>query len=205
MGALNGKDQADVLLARARAGDPAALGRLLELYRNYLRVLASAQLGADLRLRLDPSDLVQETFLEAYRDFRRFQGTSERELVAWLRQILVRNLADQAKHHRAKGRDPRREESLEAMLERSSIQVHQALARGISSPSVQAARREKAVVLADALARLSDDYREVIVLRNLQHLKFDEIAVRMGRSSSAVRTLWARALVKLRHVLGGPA
>src|ERR1041385_1347531 len=189
------------LLEKARAGQDGALGRLLELYRNYLRVLAGAQIGPGLRLRLEPSDLVQETFLEAYRDFAGFAGATERELMAWLRRILVRNLADQAKHQRAQGRDLAKQESLEVLLDRSSRQVHQALTAGITSPSAQAMHREKAAVLADALFRLPEDYREVILLRNIRHLKFDEVAMRLGRTPGAARTLWTRALERLRAVI----
>jgi DNA-directed RNA polymerase specialized sigma24 family protein len=82
------------LLKLARNGDQEALGRLLEDYRDYLRLLARSRVGRDLRVRLDPSDLVQETLLEAQRDFRQFLGASDAELGVWLRRILVRNLAD---------------------------------------------------------------------------------------------------------------
>ena len=181
-----------------------ALGRLLELYRNYLRLLARTQIDLALRVRLDPSDLVQETLLEAHRDFPQFAGTSEKEMVAWLRRILVRNLADQVKHHKAQARTWQRQESLEGLLDRSCLEVQDALAQGVSSPSAQASRREQAVLLADALARLPADYREVIVLRNLQGLKFEEIANRLGRSAGAVRMLWARSLEKLHRLLENP-
>src|SRR5213080_709075 len=70
----------DQLLPRARAGDVPAMGRLLELYRNYLKLLARLQIDRRLQGKADPSDLVQETFLEAYRDFAQFRGTTEREL-----------------------------------------------------------------------------------------------------------------------------
>ncbi len=202
MKSLAPKDEfPEALLRRARSGDQAALGQLLELYRNYLRLQARALIGSALRRRLDPSDVVQETFLEAARDFGNFAGGTEGELVAWLRQMLVRNLADQARRHQAQRRDVRRVESLEAMLERSSQQVQDALATGLSSPSAQARRREQAVVLADALATLPPDYREVIVLRHLERLKFDEIAARMGRSPGAARMLWTRALERLQRTL----
>src|SRR5579884_2231459 len=112
---LRSDDDPESLLVRARSGDQAALGRLLDLYRNYLRLQARTLIGSALRVRLDPSDLVQETFLEAHRDFGQFAGTTEAELVAWLRQVLVRNLADQAKRHQSQRRDLGREESLEAM------------------------------------------------------------------------------------------
>jgi RNA polymerase sigma-70 factor, ECF subfamily len=193
----NNDDSPERLLGQARVGCTDALGRLLELYRNYLRLLARTQIDLTLRVRLDASDLVQETLLEAFRDFQQFAGSTEKELVAWLRRILVRNLADQVKHHKAQARNWGRQESLEALLDRSSSAAEQALSRGISTPSAQAARREQAVLLADALARLPPDYREVIVLRNLEHLKFEEIAARLGRSAGAVRMLWSRALEKL--------
>jgi RNA polymerase sigma-70 factor (ECF subfamily) len=192
----------EVLLARARAGDADTLGRLLELYRNYLRLLASTQMGPALRARLEPSDLVQEALLEAHRDFTAFAGGSERELLVWLRRILVRNLLDAAKHHQAQTRDYHRQESLEALMEQSSNALGLTLAAQGPSPSSQVARREQAVILADALERLPPDYREVIVLRNLQHLPFEEVAERMGRKSGAVRMLWARALEKLSQEMG---
>jgi RNA polymerase sigma-70 factor (ECF subfamily) len=200
MDSTNGDRNPAAMLARARRGQAEALGDLLALYRNYLRLLAQAQVGS-LELAVDPSDVVQEALMEAHRDFRDFVGTTEAELVVWLRRILVRNLADQAKYHRAHRRDCRRRRSLEAMLERSSTAVHRALQAGISTPSAHAARREQAVLLADALARLPDDYRAVIVMRHIDRLPFEHVAMRMGRTSGAVRKLWARALAKLRSVL----
>ena len=189
------------LLGSARAGDNAALGRLLELYRNYLRVVARALIGHALRVRLDASDLVQEAFLKAHHEFGQFLGGTEPELVAWLRQILVRTLANQARHHRRQGRNYQRDEPLEVLLERSSMGVQHALAAPLSSPSAIASRREQAVLLADALEKLPSDYREVFLMRNLEHIPFDGIAVRMGRSSGAVRMLWTRTIKKLSQLL----
>src|SRR5262249_22556816 len=156
-----------------------------------------------LRAKLDPSDVVQETFLEAHADFSRFLGQGEPALVAWLRSILVHRLADMARHHQAQGRDLRREESLEVVLERSSLDVQRSLAEWSHSPSALAIRREQAVLLAEALQRLPEDHREVFVLRNLEHVPIEEIATRMGRSANAVRKLWSRALLALRHELEG--
>ncbi len=200
----NGAETPRELIGRARRGDRQALGRLFERYRNYLRLLAAAQAGAGLKLAIEPSDLVQEAFLEAFRDFPDFAGRSEEELMAWLRKILVRNLVDQVRRQEAQARDWRRKESLEEILERSSATVHEALAAGISSPSVHAMKKERAALLADALAGLPADYREVLTLRNLLRLKFEEVAERMGRSPGAVRILWTRALDKLREVLEEP-
>ena len=135
--------------------------------------------------------------------FSSFAGTTEPELLAWLRRILVRNLADQVKRNKAQVRNWQRQESLEEMLDRSCLAVQAALAKGISSPSAQASRREESLRLADALATLAPDYRDVIVMRHLQNLKFEEIAVRLGRSAGATRMLWTRALEKLHGEMKG--
>ena len=193
------------LIAQARGGDPAALGALLELYRNYLRLVARSLIGAALRVKLEPSDLVQETFLKAHQEFGGFRGQGEHELVAWLRRILARTLADQVKHHRRKGRDHQRQESLDLLLERSDAAIQQALASHAGSPSERATRREQAVLLADAVNQLPPDYREVFILRTLEHIPFEEIAAKMGRSVGAVRMLWTRALERLNRMLENEA
>lgn len=188
-----------VLLSRARGGDQEALGLLLEEYREYLRILARRRVGRDLQVRLDASDLVQEALLEAHRDFRQFLGQTEAELTVWLRQILVRNLADQLRHHQSQKRNFQREQPLAVLVE----QAHQSLAAPISSPSAQASRREHAVLLANALARLPEDYRSVVTMRHLEGRSFDEVAEVMGRSSGAVRMLWMRALERLGALMEG--
>lgn len=192
------------LLARARAGDGAALGQLLECYRNYLVLIARLQVGRRLQGKVDAADLVQETFLEAHRDFAGFRGRTEEELLAWLRRILVTNLANTVRHYCG---TRRRDINLERDLTRELYESSRALDRGLvaaqSSPSQQAARRERAVLLADALETLPEDYREAIILRHLEGLSFPDVARRMGRTEDSVKKLWARALGRLRHALGG--
>ena len=167
-----------------------------------LHALASAVLaGTTLKLQLDASDVVQEACLEAHRDFPNFEGSTEAELLAWLRRILARNLADVARYQNAEMRDHRRQRSLESLLEQSSLSVQEALAATATTPSSIAAQRERAVFLADALEGLPPDYRDVVILRNLEGLKFNEVAARMGRSSGAVRMLWARAIERLSETL----
>jgi RNA polymerase sigma-70 factor (ECF subfamily) len=193
----------EALLAAARAQNVPALGQLLEHYRRYLKLLA--RLGIDRRLqgKLDASDLVQETFMEAHRDFPQFRGTTEAELLAWLRQILVGNLGNQVRRYLGtKGRDVRLERELAVEVDVSSRLLERGLLAPQSSPSQQAARREQAVLLADVLGQLPDDYREVIILRHLAGLPFAEVADRLGRSTDSVKKLWARALARLRGLLG---
>jgi RNA polymerase sigma-70 factor (ECF subfamily) len=192
------------MISRARHGHRSSIGALLQLYRNYLVVLASTQIEKRLQPRVSPSDVVQETMLRAHKNFGQFRGTTERELLAWLRQILVNNLAKFVEQHvLAARRDVRREVSIErlgAALEQSTVQLAALLPAGGKSPSMAAQQREEAVVLADHLAELPADYREVLVLRNLQGLMFDEVARKMNRSVGATRMLWLRAIEKLRAV-----
>jgi RNA polymerase sigma-70 factor (ECF subfamily) len=201
----NGRPNPEQLLAAARQGQREQLGALLELYGNYLHLVARTQIDLHLQARLNPSDLVQETFLEAFRDFGQFRGTTEPELLGWLRRILVHNLARVVeKQLLADKRNARREVSLEQRLrklEHSTARVEAALLSQGSSPSAQAQRREQAALLADQLAKLPANYRDVIILRNLEGLAFDEVAHRMGRTSGAVRVLWMRALDRLRQLL----
>ena len=199
-----GRPDPGCLLRLARAGHGDALGRLLELYRSYLALLARLQIGRRLQGKVDPADLVQESFLEAHRDFAQFRGNTEEELVAWLRQILASNLANLVRHYLGtQRRNVRLERELADELDQSSRALDRDLAAPHSSPSQQAVRREQAVLLADALDRLPPDYREAIILRNLQALPFAEVARRMGRSLDSVEKLWTRALVLLRRALGG--
>jgi RNA polymerase sigma-70 factor (ECF subfamily) len=192
------------LLALARAGDGQARGRLLEIYRNYLALLARHQIGRRLQGKIDASDLVQEAFMEAHRDFGQFRGNTEVELAGWLRRILATNLANLVDRYcGTKRRDVRLEHDLAAELDRSSRALDGALVAKQSSPSRQAARRDQAVVLADALEQLPIDYRQVLVLRHLEEQSFPDIARRMGRTVDSVKNLWARALARLRQTLGG--
>src|SRR5579864_732387 len=106
-------EEPEDLLREAKAGDAATLGRLLELYRRYLSLLARVQIGRRLQGKVDASDLVQETFLDAHKNFGGFRGGSEAEFVAWLRQILAANLADLLRRYlAAQGRDVRLEREI---------------------------------------------------------------------------------------------
>jgi RNA polymerase sigma-70 factor, ECF subfamily len=195
--------RSDDLLRRARTGDNAALGGLLERFRAYLVLLARLQIDRRFRGKADPADLVQETFLEAHRAFPRFRGQTEAELAGWLRAILAANLADLARRFlRARRRDVRLERALADELDRSSVALGQGLAAPNSTPSQQAASREQGVLLAEALERLPADYKEVLVLHYLEGLGHPDVARRMGRSIDSVKNLWARALGRLRRSLG---
>lgn len=201
--AIDSNDLLPQMLASARGGGSEALGQLLQVYRNYLSVLATAQLDRRIHRRLDPSDLVQETMLAAHRDFADFRGGSERELLGWLRQILINCLRTAIDIHvRAKKRDLRREISIERLsdsLDRGIGTLNIDLVDRGPSPSTPAQQRERAVQVADQLSKLRPEYRDVIIYRNLQGLSFNEIAEQMQRKPGTVRMLWLRAMDKFKE------
>jgi RNA polymerase sigma-70 factor (ECF subfamily) len=151
------------LLTRARNGSPECLGRLFQYYENYLKLLAATQIDEKLKARCSPSDVVQETYCEAHRDFGKFRGHTGFEFLAWLRMILVNNMAREVeKHVFAAKRDVRREVSLDAMkiaMERSAMRLESVLVDQGPSPSSRINRQERTIALANHLAELSDDYR----------------------------------------------
>jgi RNA polymerase sigma-70 factor, ECF subfamily len=194
--------EAQDLLNGALAGRGESLGRLLQLYTNYLKLVATPQLDARLQSRMSASDIVQDTLLEAHHDFPSFRGRTCGEFVAWLRQILVHNLARQVQRHVLAGkRDVRREVSLDALraaVDRSAMKLEAVAVNDSASPSVNAMRHEHNLMLADCMASLPSDYRQVILLRNVEGLPFPEVAERMERTAGAVRMLWLRAIDALR-------
>jgi RNA polymerase sigma-70 factor (ECF subfamily) len=149
----NGNSIVARLIEEARRQAPNALDRLLESYRNYLRLLARTGIDASLCGKADPSDLVQETLLKAHQHFGQFQGRTEAELIAWLRRILTRNLADLVRRFKATGaRAVGREQSLHDAFDGSSRALLELVAPNGNSPSQSAQRREMSIIVADALA-----------------------------------------------------
>ena len=176
-------------------------GRTLERFRSYLRLLARMHLDPRLQAKLDPSDLVQQTFLQAHQARDQFRGTTEAELAAWLRQILARNLAHAVRDLGRARRDVALERSLERALEQSSVRLEAWLTAEASSPSAQAQRNEQVLRLADALAALPESQREAVVLHYWQDWPVGDIARHLGRSPAAVAGLLKRGLKQLRSQL----
>jgi RNA polymerase sigma-70 factor (ECF subfamily) len=190
------KDDPNARLAAARAGSPEALGRALEAYRDYLLAIADRELQADLRAKGGASDLVQDTFLEAQRDFSQFAGSTEDELRAWLRALLQHRLANFARRYRqTQKRGLEREVALDAG--NSSAAPGARVAANTPTPSQEVIAHEQAAAVQEALQRLPEDYRTVITLRYQEDLSFEEIGGRMQRSAEAARKLWWRAIERL--------
>ena len=175
---------------------------LLESYRDYLRLLARLELHPRLRARLDPSDIVQQTLLQAHRAIDQFRGEGDAALAAWLRQILARNLAMALRDHARARRDVRRERDVQAALDRSSARLESWLAADQTPPSLKAERNEQLQRMASALAALPADQREAVVLHFLSGLSLAEVGTRLGRSQAAAVGLIQRGLKSMRGNLG---
>jgi RNA polymerase sigma-70 factor (ECF subfamily) len=173
----------------------------LARYRNYLRTLARLQLDPRLQAKLDPSDVVQQTLLEAYAHRGQFRGQSEGEYLAWLRRMLARNLADALRAFQQARRDVGRELSLEEALQNSSLRLERWLADSGPPADEQAEQHERAVRLADALEELPDLQRAALVWRYWHGGTVAEIAEHLERSVEAVAGLLKRGLKHLREQL----
>ena len=189
-------------LGAARNGAQDALGHLLEGFRQYLLLIANRQLPADIRPKVGASDLVQETFLEAQRDFAQFHGLNEDELRAWLARILLNNLANVIRQYRG---TEMRQVGREVPLAQASLDdLHNARGARAESPDARVIAQDEADELERALGRLPEHYRQVIVLRHREHQAFEAIGRRLGRSAEAARKLWARAVQQLQQILEPP-
>jgi RNA polymerase sigma-70 factor (ECF subfamily) len=190
-------------LAQAQAGSPEALGHALEACRSYLLLVADRELSPDLKAKGGASDLVQETFIEAQKDFACFQGKSDAEFLAWLRCLLQHRLANFARRYRKTQKRGLGREITLASGDSSSSGANN-LPGDTLTPSRQAMAREQIEALERVLARLPEDYRQVIALRYQDELSFEEVGKIMQRSADAVRKLWWRALGRLRDELEAP-
>lgn len=184
-------------LTRARAGLSEALGEVLESCRGFLLDVAERELDAGLRAKGGASDVVQQTMLDALRDFEHFQGGSEAELRAWLQRMLRHNLVDFARLYRDTGK---------RLLERERpLPDDSGLIGDASSPSARAIGNEQHQAIQQAMARLPEDYRRVLHMRYQEQCSFDEIGRQLELSPNAARKLWNRALKRLQEETEGPS
>lgn len=174
----------------------------LEHFRELLKTIARMQLKPGMQSRSDASDIVQETLLNAHRAFHQFRGTTDAELVAWLKVILANTLAH---FHRDQHRDKRniaREQSMLAAVNESSLRLERILRDDVDSPSDQAVNNELIVRIAVALEQLPELKREAIELHYWHYWTLERISEHQSRSRSAVAGDIYRGLKILRGLLG---
>jgi len=183
--------------------DQEAAGRdqELERYRAYLDLLVRHRLDNRFQGKVDASGVVQQTLWEAHQGLKDFRGTSEAEVAAWLRRILVRNLTDEIRKLAAGKRDLGRERSIEEAVEKSSANLAAWLVQEQASPSQQAVRHEQVLELAAALCHLPEDQRTAVELHHLEGHSLVEVGRIMERSKEAVAGLLFRGLKRLRQLL----
>jgi RNA polymerase sigma-70 factor (ECF subfamily) len=186
-------DARQAALDRAKSGDSAALGELLDGYRPYVRVLVEVSRKGLSKARVADSDLIQDAFLLAHRHFGKFRGVAVAEFTCWLRQLTIRCVGHNA-------RDQMLTEKRDADRE-VAIEDFDAFAANGSTPSSAAQRHEQAVIVATALEQLPDDMRQVLLARHLNDEPYADLAVRMGRTEGSLRILYTRGLRKLRQLL----
>lgn len=184
------------LYRAALTGSNSALGELLQRFRDELLQQAEAELPADLRQKVSPSDVVQISLAEGANAFHQFDGENGAPFKAWLIQILRRNILDAVRHYRlAEKRDVRREQPLDGDKPRNGTLEH-FTAPGPSPLSGLLLDEKRACVLA-AIQNLPENDRTIILMRNVEVLSFDEIAQKLGISAEAARKRWQRAIQRL--------
>jgi RNA polymerase sigma-70 factor (ECF subfamily) len=192
------------LQGAAMADNPKASERSLEAYRDYLRLLARLHLPPALRSQVDPSDVVQETLLKAYRKVEQFRGNGEAEFAAWLRRILLNHLAEALRKLGPGARSYSRDWPLEKCLEQSSARLEAWLTSDHSSPSEKAIRHEELLHLSAALLQLPENQRSALELKHLQDWSVEAIGRQKGLSKSAVGGLLRRGMKRLRELMEAP-
>lgn len=170
-------------------------------FREYLQLLARTQVHRGLEGKLDLSGVVQKTLFEAYRAVGQLRAQNDEQKGAWLRRMLLNNLADELRRLRAEKRDVARERTIDSAIDQSSSRIEAWLVAEQSSPSHQAMRHELAARVVDALAALPEDQRRVIELHHFGGQTLTEIGEQLGRTKGAVAGLLHRGLAKLRDEL----
>ena len=174
----------DQLISAARSGNSDALNSLIDRHRPYLKLLARMHQDDRLRSKLDDSDLVQEVSTQAFRDFAKFVGAGEGEFASWLRTKMAGVAAQTLRHYTTQQRDIHLERNLNESFDRSSSRIVEWIAGDHSTPISNVLRRERSVLVAQALDSLPEHYRDVLIMREFQNQSL-EVSARFGRVRSS--------------------
>jgi RNA polymerase sigma-70 factor (subfamily 1) len=178
------------LLAKAQAGLPEAWDQFWTQYGPHLLRVARSRLSRRLQAKTGGSDLVQLTFLKAHAEFPHFHGTTECELRAWFKQILLHNIADIERQYLQAGKR-------QLAVEEALVRVEKKIPATTPSPPAEAVEQEELEAFRRALETLGQRDRQIIRLRMQEHDRFDQIGPQMGLSEAGARSLWYRAIKRL--------
>lgn len=171
--------------------------------RPWLKMLAERQLSQKMKSKLDASDVVQQTLVDAWKGQADFRGTSHRERLAWLKTIMTRVMIRfNRDQFQTEKRGMGREKTIQSAMDDVSVRIEQLAIGRETGPVSAAARAEQSLLLAAALGSLPNDYRQVLTMRHIDGLSHAEIAEKLGRTSAATRMLWVRALEALKKQIG---
>ena len=182
----------DDLIRHAREGDAETRAKLVELFRDYLRNIANANLPRKMAGRFSTSDVVQSAIIDANENFSVCRANSEAEFKAWLRQILINGLLNRFRDSRRHRRNVERERRMESKID---------IADDVTGPVDSLIKQEDQQRLNEALAKLTDERRQMIEMRHRDGLSFVEIGKRLDKSPDAVRMLWNRSIEALAKVV----
>lgn len=186
---LRGGAEVEHSLLLARDG-MSAFGNLFENYRDYLIAVARAEISPDLAAKVSPSDVVQDTFTQAIRDFPRFTGSTEAEFKAWLKQILLHNFLDLVKRYKGTAmRNVLKEVAFDSGVNE--------LPHSQDSPSSIVAANEQLERFREELRHLTAEQQRVIELRSIEGWPFSKIGEELNKSPDSVRKVWVRAIESL--------
>ncbi len=187
------------LLAAVQNGSVDTQNQLMGQLRSYFQLLADAEPGKHLQQKIGNSDVVQQSCIRVIEGIDGFRGTTEGELRNWLRQVLVNEVRQAQREFRTQKRDVRRELPLDAES-RHAVPGIQPV-DSLLTPCADALAREQAAAVRSAVARLSDEYQQVIRMRSWQGMTFPQIAEQLGKTVNATEKLWYRAVQRLRREL----
>ena len=191
--------EVESVVESVRRGDDRALDKLFAAHHVYLRHVVGIRMDDALRIRVDPSDIVQDAHVEALRRVSDYVNDPKLPVRLWLRQIAIDRIGmAYRKHIGAEKRSVRREFTLP---EQSSMGIAEQLVAGLSSPSMHVARHEVAAKVREAVAKLDDLDREIILLQAFEGLNSTESAQVLGIESATARKRFGRALLRLRSLL----
>ena len=199
------RTQVTIVVHYPRAAMTEPEGESFDKFRSYLRLLANMQIDKRVRSKVDASDIVQQTMLQAHKARQQFRGENDAQRAAWLRQILVRNLHHATRDMTRDKRDVRREQSMQAAIDQSSMRLERLLSNDESTPSVKVQRGEGLLQMAAAIESLPEAQREALILHYLEQKSLTEIAEQLGKTRGSIAGLVRRALAALREQFGEEA